>query len=148
MTIKEREFVNEYISTLDDRRAQKTVGITPYDPSLLKRPDINTLISEKLEEHFNSLDITDDYIISAIKTVYEDASRPIPRVKIDKDGNTLYYQTEDGKPIFDVDRSSQLKALELLGRYRSLFVDRTSSSVDVTTDFEKYIATAQDKEEW
>lgn len=148
MTIKEREFVNEYISTLDDRKAQKAVGITPYDPTLLKRPDINDLISRKLEEHFNTLDITDEYIISAIKSVFEDASHRIPRTKFDKDGNQLFFYTEDNKPIFDVDRASQLKALELLGRYRSLFVDRTNTSVDLTTDFEKYISTVEDKEEW
>ena len=148
MTIKEREYVNEYISTLDDRKAQRSVGITPYDPTLLKRPDINDLISRKLEEHFNTLDITDEYIISAIKTVYEDASRRIPRTKFDKYGNQLFYHDADNKPIFDVDRASQLKALELLGRYRSLFVDKTSTQVDLTTDFEKYISAVQDKEEW
>lgn len=148
MTIKEREYVNEYISTLDDKKAQKAAGIHPYDPTLLSRPDINDLISRKLEEHFNTLDITDEYIISAIKTVYEDASHRIPRTKFDKDGNQLFFYTEDNKPIFDVDRSSQLKALELLGRYRSLFVDKSTTSVDLTTDFEKYISAAQDEKEW
>lgn len=148
MTINERQFVNEYIATLDDKAAQKAANIHPYDPSLLKRPDINTLVSEKLQEHFETLNITDDFILSAIKSVYEDASRPIPRSKIDKDGNQIFYQTEDGKPIFDIDRSSQLKALELLGRYRSLFVDKSTTQVDLTTDFEKFISKASDKEEW
>ena len=146
MTINERQFVNNYIETLDDKRSQKLANITPYDPSLLSRPDINRLISEKLEEHFATLDITDEYILSNIKKVFEDASRPVPRVKIDKDGNQIYYTTPDSKPILDVDRSSQLKALELLGRYRSLFTDKTQ--MDLTTDFEKYISTATDKEEW
>lgn len=146
MTIKERQFVNNYIETLDDKKAQKDAGITPYDPALLSKPDINTLISEKLEQHFQTLDITDEYILSNIKQVFEDASRPIPRTKFDKDGNQLFYTTEDGKPILEVDRGSQLKALELLGRYRSLFTDKTQ--MDVTTDFEKYISAAQDKEEW
>lgn len=146
MTINERQFVNNYIETLDDKKSQKDAGITPYDPSLLSRPDINTLISEKLEQHFQTLDITDEYILSNIKQVYEDASRPVPRTKFDKDGNQLFYTTEDGRPIQDIDRSSQLKALELLGRYRSLFTDK--QSVDLTTDFEKYISAAQDKEEW
>lgn len=146
MTINERQFVNNYIETLDDKKAQKDAGIHPYDPSLLSRPDINRLISQKLQEHFATLDITDEYILSNIKKVFEDASHPVPRVKIDKDGNQIYYTTPDSKPIMDIDRSSQLKALELLGRYRSLFTDKTS--VDVTTDFEKYISTAQDKEEW
>lgn len=146
MTINERQFVNNYIETLDDKKAQKLANITPYDPSLLSRPDINRLISQKLQEHFQTLDITDEYILSNIKKVFEDASRPVPRVKIDKDGNQIYYTTPDSKPIMDIDRSSQLKALELLGRYRSLFTDK--QSVDVTTDFEKYISTAQDKEEW
>lgn len=148
MTINEREFVNNYIETLDDKKAQKLSNITPYDPNLLSRPDINSLLSQKLEEHFDTLDITDDYILSKIKSVLEDASRPIPRSKFDKDGNQLFYYTEDNKPIFDVDRSSQLKALELLGRYRSLFVDKTTSQVDITTDFEKYISQTQDNEEW
>lgn len=146
MTINERQFVNNYIETLDDKKSQKDAGITPYDPSLLARPDINRLISDKLQEHFATLDITDEYILSNIKQVFEDASRPVPRTKFDKDGNQLFYTTEDGKPILDVDRGSQLKALELLGRYRSLFTDR--QSVDVTTDFEKYISQVQDKEEW
>lgn len=146
MTIKERQFVNNYIETLDDKKAQKDAGITPYDPSLLTRPDINRLVSDKLQEHFQTLDITDEYILSNIKKVFEDASRPVPRVKIDKDGNQIYYTTPDSKPIMDIDRSSQLKALELLGRYRSLFTDKTQ--MDVTTDFEKYISQAQDKEEW
>lgn len=150
MTIKERQFVNEYIECLDDRRSQKAAGITPYDPTLLSRPDINTLISQKLEEHFSTLDITDEYILSRIKKVYEDASRPVPRTKFDKDGNQLFYTTggPDAKPIFDTDYATQLKALELLGRYRSLFVDKTTTQLDLTTDFEKYISTAQDKEEW
>ena len=146
MTINERQFVNNYIETLDDKKAQKLANITPYDPSLLSRPDINRLISDKLQEHFATLDITDEYILANIKQVFEDASRPIPRTKFDKDGNQLFYYSEDGKPIQDIDRSSQLKALELLGRYRSLFTDK--QQVDVTTDFEKYISTAQDKEEW
>ena len=146
MTINERQFVNNYIETLDDKKSQKDAGITPYDPSLLSRPDINRIISDKLQEHFATLDITDEYILSNIKKVFEDASRPVPRVKIDKDGNQIYYTTPDSKPIMDIDRSSQLKALELLGRYRSLFTDKTQ--MDVTTDFEKYISTAQDKEEW
>lgn len=146
MTIQERQYVNNYIETLDDKKSQKEAGITPYDPTLLNRPDINTLISKKLEEHFETLDITDEYILSAIKSVYEDASRPVPRIKIDKNGDQIFYQTQDGKPIFDIDRSSQLKALELLGRYRSLFTDR--QTVDVTTDFEKYISNVSDKEEW
>ena len=146
MTINERQFVNNYIETLDDKKAQKLANITPYDPSLLSRPDINRLISDKLQEHFATLDITDEYILSNIKKVFEDASRPVPRIKIDKYGDQIYYQTQDGKPIMDIDRSSQLKALELLGRYRSLFTDK--QQVDVTTDFEKYISAAQDKEEW
>lgn len=146
MTINERQFVNNYIETLDDKKSQKLANITPYDPSLLSRPDINRLISDKLQEHFATLDITDEYILSNIKKVFEDASRPVPRIKIDKYGDQIYYQTQDGKPIMDIDRSSQLKALELLGRYRSLFTDKTQ--MDVTTDFEKYISAASDKEEW
>lgn len=146
MTIQERRFVNEYIESFDDKRSQKAAGITPYDPTLLNRPDINRMISEKTEQLFSTLDITDEYIVSRIKDVVESASRPIPKIKIDKDGNQIFYQTQDGNTIFERDYSSELKGLELLGRYRALFKD--NQKVDLTTDFEKYINTAQDKEEW
>lgn len=146
MTIPEREFVNYYIETLDDKKAQKMAHITPYDPSLLDRPDINSLISQKVEEHFSTLDITDEYIISRIKDTYEAAARPVPKTKFDKDGNQLFYYTEDNKPIMERNYNAELKALELLGRYRSLFTDNTN--IDLTTDFEKYISNVTDTEEW
>ena len=146
MTIKERQFINEYIECLNDRKAQKAAGFPAYDPHLLNRPDIARAISEKLEQHFATLDITDEYILSNIKEVAESAARPVPRIKIDKDGNQIFYQSEDGSLIFDRDYSNQLKALELLGRYRSLFTDR--QEVDLTTDFEKYIDTVSDESEW
>ena len=146
MTIKERKFVNLYLESFDDRKSQELAGITPYDPTLLNRPDINSLVSQKVEDIFHTLDITDEYIISRIKDTYEAAARPIPRTKFDKDGNQLFYYTEDNKPIMDRNLNAELKALELLGKYRSLFTDNTN--VDLTTDFEKYISSVTDTEEW
>lgn len=146
LTIKERQYISNYINTLNDRKAQREAGFTKYDPNLINKPEIARAISERLEAHFNTLDITDEYILSNIKEVAESAARPVPRIKIDKDGNQIFYQTEDGQPIFDRDYSAQLKALELLGRYRSLFTDNTN--VDITTDFEKYIEDVSDESEW
>ena len=146
LTIKERQFINEYIECLNDRKAQRAAGINPYDPSLLSRPEISRAISERLEQHFATLDITDEYILSRIKEVADEAHRPVPKIKIDKDGNQIFYQTADGRPIFERDFSNELKALELLGRYRSLFTDR--QEVDLTTDFEQYISNVSDEKEW
>ena len=146
MTIKERQYVNEFIECLNDRKAQKAAGFTSFDPDLHNKPEIARAISEKLEQHFATLDITDEYILSRIKNVAEEASRPVPRIKIDKDGNQIFYQYPDGRPVFERDYGSELKALELLGRYRSLFTDR--QEVDVTTDFEKYISDVSSESEW
>lgn len=146
LTIKERQYISNYITTLNDRKAQRQAGFTKYDPNLLHKPEIARAISERLEQHFATLDITDEYILSNIKEVADSASRPVPKIKIDKDGNQIFYQDETGQPIFERDYSSQLKALELLGRYRSLFVDK--QEVDLTTDFEKYIENVSDESEW
>lgn len=146
LTIKERQFISNYIATLNDRKSQKDAGFSKYDPNLIHRPEIARAISERLEQHFATLDITDEYILSNIKEVAESAARPVPKIKIDKDGNQIFYQSQDGTPIFERDYSSQLKALELLGRYRSLFTDNTN--VDLTTDFEKYIADVSSESEW
>lgn len=146
MTIKERQYVNEYIECLNDRKAQKAAGFSTYNPNLRNNPEISRMISERLEQHFATLDITDEYILSRIKDVAESARRPVPRIKIDKDGNQIFYQTQDGKPIMERDYGSELKALELLGRYRALFTDK--QEVDVTTDFEKYIENVSSESEW
>ena len=146
LTIKERQYVSNYINSLNDRKSQRDAGFTKYDPNLIKRPDIARAISERLEQHFATLDITDEYILSNIKEVAESAARPVPKIKIDKDGNQIFYQTEDGHPIMERDYSSQLKALELLGRYRALFTDK--QEVDLTTDFEKYIDDVSSESDW
>lgn len=146
MTVKERLYVNYYIESLNDREAQKEAGFSNYNPNLKNDPEINRLISEKLEEHFSTLDITDNYILSRIKDVAESARRPVPKIKIDKEGNEIYYHDQNGNQIFERDYGSELRALELLGKYRSLFTDK--QSIDLTTDFEKYITAASDKEEW
>lgn len=146
MTIQERQYVNEYIECLNDKKAQKAAGFTTYNPNLRNKPEISRMISERLEQHFKTLDITDEYILSRIKDVAEEARRPVPRIKIDKDGNQIFYQTQDGKPIMERDYGSELKALELLGRYRALFTDK--QEVDVTTDFEKYISDVSSESEW
>lgn len=146
MTIKERQYINEYIECLNDRQAQRNAGFTTYNPNLIKNPEIARCISERLEQHFKTLDITDEYILSRIKDVAEEARRPVPKIKIDKDGNQIYYQDQDGKPVMERNFGDELKALELLGRYRSLFTDR--QEVDVTTDFEKYIDNVSSESEW
>ena len=146
MTIKERQYVNEYIECLNDRKAQKAAGFTSYNPNLIKKPEIARCISERLEQHFKTLDITDEYILSRIKDVADSARVPVPKIKIDKDGNQIFYQTAEGKPIFERNYGDELKALELLGRYRSLFTDR--QEVDLTTDFEKYIDNVSSESEW
>ena len=146
LSIQERQFINEYIECLNDRKAQKAAGFNTYNPALLKNPEISRALSERLEQHFKTLDITDEYILSRIKDVAESARIPVPKIKIDKDGNQIFYQTQDGKPIFERDFSNELKALELLGRYRALFTDK--QEVDLTTDFEKYIDNVSDESEW
>lgn len=146
LTIKERQYISNYINSLNDRKAQRAAGFTKYDPNLIHKPEVARALSEKLEQHFASLDITDEYVLARIKEVAEEARKPVPRVKIDKFGDMVFYQDKDGNQMFERDYSSELKALELLGRYRSLFTDNTN--VDITTDFEKYIEDVSSESEW
>lgn len=146
LTIKERQFISNYIQTLNDRKAQKDAGFTHYDPNLIHKPEVARALSEKLEQHFSSLDITDEYVLARIKEVADEARKPVPRVKIDKFGDMVFYQDKDGNQLFERDYGSELKALELLGRYRALFTDK--QEVDVTTDFEKYISDVSSESEW
>lgn len=147
LTIKEILFTQEYIQDLDDKKAQKRAGITPYNPHLLDNPDIRREIDRLLEEKLETLKITSDYILSNLKNIVEDSLRPVPKSQMNKDGEQFFFTDPEGNMIFEKETSQALKALELLGKYKSLFTDKTEN-INVNTNFEEYLNKVSDENEW
>lgn len=147
LTIEELLFVEEYMVDLNDRQAQKRAHIQPYDPSLLSRPEIRREIERRTEEKTRALSITSDYVISHIKDIVEESSKPKPKVQMTKDGEQYFYRDENDDIIYEHDYSTQLRALELLGKYKSLFTDKSETILNVN-NIDHYLKQVEDKEEW
>ena len=147
LTIQEILFTQEYLQDLDDKKAQKRAGISPYNPHLLENPDIRREIDRLTEEKLNTLQITSDYILSNLKKIAEESLRPIPKTQMNKDGEQFFFTDPEGKMMFEKETSQALKALELLGKYKSLFTDR-SENINVNTNFEEYLNKVSDESEW
>lgn len=147
LTIQETLFTQEYLQDLDDKKAQKRAGIHPYDPHLLENPDIRREIDRLMEEKLTTLQITSDYILSNLKNIVEDSLRPIPKSQMNKDGEQFFFTDPEGNMIFEKETSQALKALELLGKYKSLFTDKTEN-INVNTNFEEYLNKVTDESEW
>lgn len=147
LTIQEILFTQEYLQDLDDKKAQKRAGITPYNPHLLENPDIRREIDRLTEEKLQTLQITSDYILSNLKKIAEESLRPIPKTQMNKDGEQFFFTDPEGKMMFEKETSQALKALELLGKYKSLFTDR-SENINVNTNFEEYLNKVSDESEW
>ena len=147
LTIKEILFTQEYIQDLNDKKAQERAGYTKYDPHLLDNPDIQREIDRLLEDKLNTLQITSDYILSNLKNIVDESLRPTPKTQMNKDGEQFFYTDPEGNMIFEKDTAPALKALELLGKYKSLFTDKTEN-VNVNTNFEEYLNKISDTEEW
>lgn len=147
LTIQEILFTQEYLQDLDDKKAQKRAGITPYNPHLLENPDIRREIDRLTEEKLQTLQITSDYILSNLKKIAEESLRPVPKTQMNKDGEQFFFTDPEGKMMFEKETSQALKALELLGKYKSLFTDR-SENINVNTNFEEYLNKVSDESEW
>lgn len=140
-------FTQEYLVDLDDKKAQERAHIHPYNPSLLEDPDVRREIDRLLEEKLTTLRITSDYVLSNLKNIVDESLTPIPKTMMNKDGEQFFYTDPEGKMIFEKDTQPALKALELLGKYKSLFTDR-SENINVQTNFEEYINKVTSDEEW
>lgn len=147
LTIQEILFTQEYIQDLDDRAAQKRAGYKKYDKNLLDNPDIRREIDRLLEDKLTSLQITSEYVLSNLKKIVDDSLKPTPKTQMNKDGEQFFFTDPEGKMIFEKDTGPALKALELLGKYKSLFTDKTEN-INVNTNFEEYLNKVSDESEW
>lgn len=147
LTIQEILFTQEYVQDLDDRAAQKRAGYKKYDKNLLDNPDIRREIDRLLEDKLTSLQITSEYVLSNLKKIVDDSLKPTPKTQMNKDGEQFFFTDPEGKMIFEKDTGPALKALELLGKYKSLFTDKTEN-INVNTNFEEYLNKVSDESEW
>ena len=100
LTIKQRMFVDEYLTHLDVARAALKCGFSPETGRrLLNRVYVRAAIKKRLEERKKRLKLSEEYVIDRLIREVE-------------------------KEHGDTHASARVRALELLGRHLGMFWDR------------------------
>ncbi len=117
---KQRIFVAEYMVDFNARGAAVRAGYSPktaYSSGqrLLNHVDIQAALQKAIQKQEERTEITADYVLTNIKAMFERCSQGVP--VLDFEGNPT------GEWKFD--SQAALKALELLGKNKKLFTDKT-----------------------
>lgn len=106
LTPKQQAFVREYLIDLNASAAAKRAGYSKNRHmeigwQLLQKTTVQAAIQAEQEARAKRTEITQDYVLTEIKEVFEDAKK----------------QAEDGM----IDRTNALKALEMLAKHVGLY---------------------------
>lgn len=134
MTAKQQKFCEEYLKDFNGARAYKVAypnvksHVARINASrLLSKANIKAYIKEEKQKLTEKAELTTEWIIKSVKSVAERCMQAEP--VLDKEGNAT------GE--FRFEASGANKALELLGRYKGIWIDKLDAKVGLT--FEDYI---------
>ena len=149
---KYREFADLYRGSADDNiRGNAKACYKLLHPSagpkvceaqgsrMLNHPYTQEYLREKTDAVAESADITQEYVLTKIRETIERCSQAKP--VIDKAGNPVMVQTEDGElaPAYTFDAANVLRGAELLGKNLKLWTDKTEHSGEVSFTIETAI---------
>ena len=121
LTAKQARFVDEYLVDLNGTQAAIRAGYSPKTAHViatenLRKPKIALRIAERQAERAEKTQLTTEWIVERL---IENANRAMQAVPaFDKDGSPTGVYTYEG--------TVANKALELLGKHRGIFLDRTA----------------------
>jgi phage terminase small subunit len=136
LTDKQQAFVREYVVDHNATQAAIRAGYSPHTAHAsgwenLRKPEIRNAVDEYEANLADEIGITKQWILDNLRTVADKALIGAP--KVDKDGNAIYV---DGQPIYEWNPAGVNKALELLGKHRGMFIERSvvdhQGRIDVT----------------
>lgn len=128
ITPKQRLFCLEYLKDRNGTQAAIRAGYSKHTANeqsaqLLAKLSIKEFLASKMQKQEEKLEITAEYILAGIKRMAEVC------------GKTVTVPEDEIKNIpsreIPVDASAALKALELLGKNKKLFVDKVEHSGDI-----------------
>lgn len=158
MTAQRKAFVNEY---LKDKNATKAAIRAKYSArtapqiavALMKDPEIQGEIDRRMEKCAKKVDVGIERILLELAAIAftntgeivdnegciksnlsEEAQKAIASIKM----------TRDGAQVSTYDK---MRALELLGKYNRMFVDKTEN-VNVDMTLEQYLSKVNDEDEY
>ena len=163
MTEKQKIFIREYLKDFNGTRAYKEAYNCENEDTarknasrLLTNVDIRQEIEELSNKQLEELDITTSYIIRNIKEVAERCMQKTPVLYYDKEDKEYkqekiaFKDEESGEireeGVWQFDASNSLKALELLGKYKSIFKEKVEHSGNVKLTYEEALKKVEGNE--
>ncbi len=106
LTAKQERFIQEYLVDLNATAAAKRAGYSEKNagkigPELLGKTSISQAIQKAIEKRRLRTEVTQDYVIEKLKTIAD--------------------KRASDAPDSDLKYSSQIKAIELLGKHLGVF---------------------------
>lgn len=135
LTAKQKIFCDEYIISLNATQAAIKAGYaekTAYaiGAENLKKPKIQSYISERMKQKESSLIATQDEVLQYLTSVLRGESRTTDIVLVGMGDGYQEVQEVEKKPS----EKDRLKAAELLGKRYGLYTDKVSADVDMSLD--------------
>ncbi|NYE07293.1 phage terminase small subunit [Bacillus niacini] len=119
-TLNERQrlFVKYYIGTLNATESAKRAGYSPKTAAeigyeLLKKPHIAEAVSKGVEKKMTKADISAERILDELASI-------------------AFLTPEQLDALKSIKGGEKMRALELLGKYHTLFTDRIENTGEVT----------------
>ncbi len=135
LTDKQKIFCDEYIISLNATQAAIKAGYaekTAYaiGAENLKKPKIQSYISERMEQKESSLIATQDEVLQYLTSVLRGESQTTDTLLVGIGDGWQEVQEVEKKPS----EKDRLKAAELLGKRYGLYTDKVSADVDMSLD--------------
>lgn len=135
LTEKQKIFCDEYIISLNATQAAIKAGYaekTAYaiGAENLKKPKIQSYISERMEQKESSLIATQDEVLQYLTSVLRGESQTTDTLLVGIGDGWQEVQEVEKKPS----EKERLKAAELLGKRYGLYTDKVSADVDMSLD--------------
>jgi phage terminase small subunit len=135
LTDKQKIFCDEYIISLNATQAAIKAGYaekTAYaiGAENLKKPKIQSYISERMKQKESSLIATQDEVLQYLTSVLRGESQTTDIVLVGIGDGWQEVQEVEKKPS----EKDRLKAAELLGKRYGLYTDKVSADVDMSLD--------------
>ena len=135
LTAKQKLFCDEYIISLNATQAAIKAGYaekTAYaiGAENLKKPKIQSYISERMEQKESSLIATQDEVLQYLTSVLRGESQTTDTLLVGMGDGYQEVQEVEKKPS----EKDRLKAAELLGKRYGLYTDKVSADVDMSLD--------------
>lgn len=135
LTDKQKIFCDEYIISLNATQAAIKAGYaekTAYaiGAENLKKPKIQSYISERMEQKESSLIATQDEVLQYLTSVLRGESQTTDTLLVGIGDGWQEVQEVEKKPS----EKDRLKAAELLGKRYGLYTGKVSADVDMSLD--------------